>query len=245
MTPRLRLLRILRRWHARIGIAAALFFLALAATGVALNHVAEFGLNTHRVHSGWLARLLRPGTQSAAAAFEAGSHLIVAGGGNLLFDGKRISEDAPAPLGVVALPEGIYVAMAGSLSEYSSEGQLIEKISTELLPPAPLLALGRADNRLALKTASGIFAASSDLQWKSDAGKDVAWSAPRPLSELEHVRLDERLVPGISLATVLVEIHSGRILGRHGPLFMDAVAVALAALSVMGAFVFLRSHRKH
>ena len=45
MFLRLFLLQLLRRWHARIGFSAMLFFLILAVTGLILNHGAGLGLD--------------------------------------------------------------------------------------------------------------------------------------------------------------------------------------------------------
>src|SRR5260221_13933957 len=56
MLLRLFLLRLLRRWHARIGFSAMLFFLILAVTGLILNHGEGLGLDGRYVHAGWLAR---------------------------------------------------------------------------------------------------------------------------------------------------------------------------------------------
>src|SRR4029077_15096181 len=56
MSARQLLLRLLRRWHARIGFAAMLFFLILAATGLALNHGPDLGFDGRFVHAERLAR---------------------------------------------------------------------------------------------------------------------------------------------------------------------------------------------
>src|SRR5438445_184683 len=73
MSPRLLLLRLLRRWHARIGFAAMLFFLILAVTGLALNHGPDLGLDGRFV--------LAPGVGAERALVGAGGafHLRTAG----------------------------------------------------------------------------------------------------------------------------------------------------------------------
>ena len=70
MSPRLLLLRLLRRWHARIGFAAMLFFLILAVSGLALNHGQGLGLDGRFVHAEWLARY------SAARAYETTASVV-------------------------------------------------------------------------------------------------------------------------------------------------------------------------
>ena len=60
-----------------------------------------------------------------------------------------------------------------------------------------------------------------------------------------QARAAERLTPGISAETLLLDIHSGRIVGAWGPLLVDIVALVLTGLAISGAVVFFRSHRRH
>jgi len=53
------------------------------------------------------------------------------------------------------------------------------------------------------------------------------------------------LEPGVSVQQLLLDLHSGRLAGRHGPLVVDFLAVLLAVLSVSGAWLFLKPrHRR-
>src|SRR5437764_6749045 len=69
MLAKLFLLRFLRRWHARIGFTAAVFFLFLAVTGLVLNHGTELGLDAKRVHSARLAHWYGVAAGPPRAAF--------------------------------------------------------------------------------------------------------------------------------------------------------------------------------
>ena len=51
---RAKLLRSLYIWHRYMGLAAALFVIVLAVTGLALNHTQELGLDSNYVKSGAL-----------------------------------------------------------------------------------------------------------------------------------------------------------------------------------------------
>src|SRR5438105_4423894 len=55
-----RILRILRRLHLSVGLAAALYFMLIAATGVALNHREGWGLGERYVSRTWLPSHYRP-----------------------------------------------------------------------------------------------------------------------------------------------------------------------------------------
>ena len=60
MSLRRRTLRIIRRIHLYLGLAAALYFMLIAATGVALNHRQLFKLEERYVSRTWLPASYRP-----------------------------------------------------------------------------------------------------------------------------------------------------------------------------------------
>ena len=49
-----RLIRHLREWHRKLGIAAAFFLIFLSITGIALNHTDSFKLAHYNVKNTWL-----------------------------------------------------------------------------------------------------------------------------------------------------------------------------------------------
>ena len=73
----------------------------------------------------------------------------------------------------------------------------------------------------------------------------MSWSAPAELSISEQRACEEALAPGISVEQLLLDLHSGRFAGRYGPVFVDLLALLLAAVSLTGAWLFLvpRLHR--
>lgn len=46
--------RILLKWHARVGIMATLFILAITVTGIILNHPQLFGIEGSNVTANWV-----------------------------------------------------------------------------------------------------------------------------------------------------------------------------------------------
>jgi hypothetical protein len=239
MSPRLFLLRLLRRWHARIGFAAMLFFLILAVTGLVLNHGNGLGLDGRFIHAGWMARWYGIRFEPPRQAFRSGHHVLVAANGRWLLDGKISGEKLPQPVGLTELADTFVVASDTVLYVYRQDGELIEKLGRSALPGVPVRAIGSSARRIALRTASGIFTSADALSWRPTAQRSVLWSAPTGLSAAERQSYGETLVPGISLQQLLRDLHSGRFAGSYGPLFVDLLAVALAVLSLSGAWFFL------
>lgn len=245
MSPKLLLLLFLRRWHARIGFAAVVFFLFLAVTGFALNHSAEFALDRRHVHAAWLLRWYGLAPESPRQAFRSGRHDLVAANGRWLLDGRLSGEKFPQPLGLVELPDMVVVASSTSLYLYDRDGTLIDHLERNALPAAPVQAIGAGARQLVLRTALGTFESSDALSWKLAPRDAVAWSVPAELSDSERGRYAELLNPGISVQQLLLDLHSGRIAGRYGPLAVDLLAVFLVVLSLSGAWLFLKPrHRR-
>lgn len=244
MSPRLHLLRFLRRWHGRIGFTAMVFFLLLAVTGVIANHSAELGLDAKRVHSVWLARWYGVAAEGPRAAFRSRSHELVAANGRWLLDARPAGDEMPEPLGLVELGDVLVMASAASLYVVRSDGWLIDRLDGKALPGAPIESVGSAGGELVLRTGAGVFASGDVFSWQSARPRHVAWSAPVELSAAERTGYGEALAPGIRVQRLLLDIHSGRIAGRFGPLAVDLIALVLVVLATSGAWVFVAHRRR-
>jgi hypothetical protein len=244
VSPKLLLLRFLRRWHARIGFAAVVFFLFLAVTGVILNHGSALGLDTRYLHAAWLVRWYGLAPETPHHAFRTGRHDLIAANGRWLLDG-RVSGDAfPQPIGLVELPDMVVVASSASLYLYGKDGALIDRLDRSELPGIPVQAIGSGARQLVVRTGAGTFESPDALSWRPAPRDAIAWSAPAELSAADRERYAEMLEPGVSVQRLLQDLHSGRFAGRYGPLVVDLLAVFLALLSLSGAWLFLR-HRHH
>ena len=60
MTFRRRILRFARKLHIVVGLTAALYFMLIAGTGVAINHRERLHLDEHAVGRKWLPTSYRP-----------------------------------------------------------------------------------------------------------------------------------------------------------------------------------------
>src|SRR5258708_29411737 len=182
MLLRLFLLRLLRRWHARVGFSAMLFFLILAVTGLILSHGAGLGRNGRYVHAGWLARWYGIQPEPPREAFRSGHHVLVAANGRWLLDGRISGERLPQPVGLIELADIFAVASETALYLFREDGELIEKLERGALPGVPVRALCSSARGIVLRTASGVFASAGALSWRPSTQRCVLWSAPAELS---------------------------------------------------------------
>jgi hypothetical protein len=241
----------LRRVHRWLGLWAALFVLLLSVTGIALNHGSDWGLDRRHVSSSWVAAMLGVRAPEPTASFVSDGHRVTQLGRRLYLDATEVAwESDPVITGLVALEALTVVAMADGVLVLTNEGEVVERIDLGATLPGPVMAIGRANGLPVIKSGGALYLADADVTafrpWPDGSETAVSWSSasPPPASELAVL---EELYRGraVTVERLLLEIHSGRILGAAGPLLLDLLAILLVALSVSGIFVWLLSGRSN
>jgi len=240
-------LRSLFLWHRYLGLTAAALVMVLALTGLALNHSPALGLDRQPVRSPWLLAWYGMAPPEEITAFRAGRLWLAELDGRLYVDHGRLEavrdgeEGGLRLLGAVEGPRGLVVAAtARRLLLLTPEGELVEGLDEASLP-GPVRRLGvDGAGRVVLETPAGSFRADEELlNWEpvgepADGATAVRWAEPRRLPPPLRRELLARWVPELTLERVLLDLHSGRILGAHGELVMDAAAVLLLLLALTG-----------
>lgn len=245
MNVRFKWLRLARHWHARLGVLAAVFFLILVITGVALNHTETLQLDQRRVQAAWLLDWygLQAHTPQQGFVFSDGYFAWQAG--TWVLDGRVLGRDLPAPVGAVQADGIRYLADAHGLSLYQRDGQRVDRLDATTLPATPIQALGLGGTAVIIRTPRGDFASSDGgLEWTAWQGGKVQWSRPAPLPVGQRAQVRQLLAPSLPLEQVLLDLHSGRLFGRFGPYLMDLAALVLLGLSLSGAWIYWQSIRR-
>ena len=241
-----RWIRALYLWHRRLGVAAALLVILLAVTGILLNHTDRLGLANRPVHNALLLDWYGIRAPEPPSGWQANGHWFTALDGTLFLDDRPVTEARGALRGVAALPPlGAYLlAFDRNLLLLDESGRVIEWMA----PPAGLddriLGLaGPHDGLPVLVTRTGAWIPDAELAtWRPLAGTDIP--SPKPPAALPSP-LGHRIAQWarsrrISMERLLLDLHSGRLFGRHGPWVMDAAALLLLLLAVSGGFLWLR-----
>ncbi len=242
-------------WHRWLGLVAALFVILLAVTGLMLNHTDALRLDSRHVHSDWLLDHYGIHAPATVPAHAAGEHWVSQWARRLYLDTRDLGETADGRLiGAGRFGELVLIALERALLLVTPEGEVVERLGAESLPALPLLGLGRSpEGRPMLITPTGRFVSDAQLlAWQTSTGQP-AWIArsgelPAPLRE--------RLLrawrgQGLSLERVILDLHSGRILGAAGVFVMDAAAVLLLLLAFSGSGIWIvrslreRQRRRH
>ncbi len=243
MSTLTRIIRFVRHWHARIGVLGALFFLMLSATGIALNHTGQLGLDSLHINQTLLMRWygLQVDVPTKGFIFDLG--YVAANEDQWVLNNFTLDVRGKKPLGFV-IWEGISViASADTLYLYSWDGRLVEKIDRVGLPGKEILKLGVLNDQLVLKVAQGQFYTKDAISWEPLVSDKIAWSQLQILPVKITKNLQKSLSPSLSLERIVLDVHSGRIFGRYGSVFMDGIAILLAMLSLTGLWMYIRSIR--
>lgn len=247
-------LRSLYMWHRWIGLAAALFVVTLALTGLALNHTEELQLDASFVQSPALLDWYGIHAPENISSYTAGP-LIISAVGNRIYNNTTQIPGIDAPLtGAVQLGEFIVVATNDSLLLFTVNGELVEQLGSGSGVPSDIQAVGTTtDNRLALRTTRGNLTTNSDfITWEKSGTARITWSrATQPGEALRTTLENSYRGNGLPLERLILDLHSGRILGNAGVYLMDAAAILCLLLAFSGVWLWgkrrtsARAHRRN
>lgn len=244
MTHKTHGIRLVRRWHARVGMVALLFLLFLVLSGLVLNHGDTLGLDAVEIRQPWLMNWYGLKAVIPAGGYPAGDGFLAWGGGKWALSGRVVATKAANPVGAVEVGGIDYVATRSGLYLYRPDGRLVDKVENRSLPGLPVARLGKAGERVVLDTAEGAFASRDGVEWEKADASSAAWSELRPIPPEEKQKLVEALAPGLPLQRVLLDLHSGRIFGRYGPWVVDLLACSLLGLGLSGLWMYWRAIRR-
>lgn len=249
--PRAKLLRSLFIWHRYIGLATALFVIILTLTGLALNHTDEIGLDSTHVQSPTLLDWYGISAPEQITSYRAGPHLISAVGEQLYWNSELLPGFSAPLIGALEYADLIVVGVTGHLLLFTPDGKLIEELGGAAGVPAGMQAIGRStDGKLAIHAAHGFYRTDADfLKWEETARLEAAWVTSTVTPEtLKHTLQASYRGTGLPLERVLLDIHSGRILGNWGIYLVDAAAILFLLLALSGIWLWSKrrtSAREH
>ena len=228
-----------RRRHRVLGIAGAILLIVFVASGVAVQHTAELGLDIRYVNAPWLLRWYGIEAPRDHRAYRAGDTAWVQLGDRLFADAHPLALRLGTLRGAVELDALTLLADETSVWMLDARQQLVD----QLRAPAPIEALGLSRNGVVIDTLGGTFGSDrSLLDWEpADDAVDVAWAESATLDAPTLHSLEQAYVAEIlTWERLLLDIHSGRALGAAGPYLVDLAALLLLALAVTGLWLLRR-----
>ena len=234
--------RLILLWHRWLGLASVPFVVLLVVTGVLLERTEQLQFDQRYVAAEWLLSWYGVAPEEDPITYRAGEHWVTWLSGTLYLDHAPVQRDAAKLRGAAVVGPAIVAATSEALYLFTLDGELVEKVTPIGLDGAiDAMAVGVGETLL-IRTGGKAYASDIDMvSWQATRDGAVAW--PRSQSAPETIRvavLEAYRGTGLPWERVLLDLHSGRLLGPAGPYLMDAAAVLLLLLSASGLYNWVR-----
>ncbi|MEA3413673.1 MAG: PepSY domain-containing protein [Pseudomonadota bacterium] len=245
--PQRRRFRSLYLWHRYIGLSAAIFIVLLAVTGVFLQHTAGLGLERQYVNNRLLLRWY--GIKPNPVVSYRTANFWVSGAGEFIYlDGKPVEGEYGDLKGAIEDGPLIIVVSDESVVLLTRSGEFVERLEAGNGLPEAVLGISRSvDGAVVVRGHTRYWRPDADwLQWSPWEGPHPRWNTPGspPGAVLEQIS-DHNLAHEITWERLLLDLHSGRVLGIWGVYLMDLAAVAMLLLAASGAWVWFQRRPQH
>lgn len=238
--------RALLTVHRRVGIISAVFVILLSISGFLLQHSAGLGFDRASIASDGLLDWYGIKAPGIGPHFQPGSHYFSHIGDAVYFDAQRLPGSYPELRGVVAFDQGFALTTDSAIVLITVEGDVIERLSAEHGVPELIQRIGTGpDARVFL---------NSDMEIR-EANFDAPSFTPVTASDMPAIDWSQASEPAATLAAaverdyagslvtwerVLLDIHSGRLLGAVGVFIVDLMAVLFLLMAISGVWIWTR-----
>lgn len=228
-----------------MGLAAALSVMILVLTGVLLMHTDSLQLAGRPVTWSWLLDWYGL-SATETSSFRVGERWVSEIGGHVYLDDTEVAPIAGSLIGAVEVDQLIVLGDQSSLLLMTPEGEMVEQLGDAEGVPAGVQAIGRDFNGdLAIRTIDGDYRVDLDrLDWQGPTVLKADWVTLRPVPPDLGKRLAAKYRgKGLAVERVLLDVHSGRILGTWGVYLVDAMALLIMLLAVSGLWLWSGQRR--
>lgn len=232
----------LHLWHRYIGISVSVLVIVLSITGLLLNFSDSLKLNRSYAGASWLLKHYNIG-DFPVVSFKSQDTVISQASHYIYLDGRYALNLSESLVGVINLSSDLLIATQSSLILIDKDGQIIDEIgSYSGLPESPLGISVTEQGHPVIRGVNTYWKGSNELSaWQPLEGPHPQWVAPTEtpnnLNTLiqQHARSHE-----IHYERVILDLHSGRLLGNWGQNIMSLAAIMVIVLAVTGIFIWLR-----
>ncbi len=222
--------------------------LLLAISGITLNHATDLDLDRRYVSWSWLLDAYGIHSPQRSASFADGGSRGTLMGDRLFLDGQDTGQRSSGIAGVVVIEPLVIIAGQHSVHIFLKGGQAVESIDLSAVLPGPIERIGRVGDRAVIQSNNNMFRSDTEITvfeaWGDDQPAEVLWSVESSPGAGEIAALDTAWRGrGVTVERVLLDLHSGKLFGLPGTLFMDLVALCMIILGISGLILSSRNRR--
>lgn len=222
---------IVLRWHRRIGLILSLFLVWMLSSGVLLNHTDDLALNKQFITN---TTLLNWYGIAQPPSFNIAHKKLQVTNDGVWLEQQNLGSCARL-LGLALLNNMSLVVCSERILLLSDQAELIDQLDQMRGLQPDLMAMAQHNQRVFLKDKQqAIYEINSD-----DLSLSVSNNPPSSLLWLTPTLASSQ----INLERVLLDAHSGRLLGAWGKYFVDAFAFILMVLLVSGWWLAKKRHK--
>ncbi len=233
-------------WHRNIGIVIAFFVLVLALSGVSLNHTDSLNLDKKFVEESFVLNLYGIETPDEIRAYSIAGQWISQVGQRIFFNDTELTNVDGLLVGAVEYDDLIVAAFTQQILLLTRQGELVDQLTEAAGLTGNLTSISSHNNEVWILSSGQVYSSDSDLlEWQVRDVSSVPWASPSELSkEMKHKLETLYRGKGLSYERILLDVHSGRILGSWGVLIMDFSAILLIVMSLSGILLWLKGNNK-
>ncbi len=232
---------IIQRWHKKFGLFVALFVIFLVISGIALNHSQQLKLNTNFIQTQWVLDFYQIKPENDPVAFHPTEDWVSQVGERVYFDQIEIAKDINKLIGVIFVNDIYVVAFDSQLTLLTKQAEIIEHLTGAEGVPAGMEVIGHDDQGdVVIKASHGYYHVNLDaLDWNEHDFLEANWSETTPIpEELKSDLFKQYRGSGLTIERVLLDLHSGRIVGYWGVYFVDLIAILFLILAFTGIWMW-------
>jgi hypothetical protein len=227
-------------------VSAALVII-ICATGLALNHTDDLNLSKRTIKSHWLLNWYGIDTPEVIA-YGTGDRFVSQLNDAIYLDALPLVGHFARLRGIITIENTSIMATDNELILLNRSGELIETLDAKTGVPTEIRRIGRLlDNTPVIETPAGLWTSTPELlDWQLTVETTApAWSGTveLPPTLLDAIETHYRGT-GLTVERVILDLHSGRLLGRAGPWLADAAAAVFILLAMTGIWMWFKTRRK-
>jgi len=229
-------------WHRYLGLTAAFFVIILSVTGIMLNHSNQLGYVNKPVSNNLILDWYGIKAPKNITSFSTGKYWLSHWENQLYLNTNKIGNFKDSLIGVADLGHILIVAITNKIILLTHDGEIIEIMDSNNGVPSGIKKIGvDTSGRLIVNSAHGFYHADENLlTWHHINKSTIQFSSGKSLPiKLKNDIQEKFRQHSINYERVILDVHSGRIVGQWGIYIMDAAAVILILLSISGSSLWL------
>lgn len=220
---------VVLRWHRRIGLVLSVFLFGMLVSGVLLNHTDDLSLHKRFMSNTTLLQWYGVAPPPRYKFLDKYLQVTTEG---LWLDKQNLGTCSKL-LGIAILEQMRVIACTERVILLSNQAEVIDQIDEPRGLKQHFLAMSQHNQTVFLKDEQLIYQLNADdLSFAvTKSSQSLTWFTPTLASTQ------------ISLERVLLDAHSGRLLGWWGKYLVDAFAVVLCLLLISGWWLAKKRHK--